>query len=75
MSKRISFSVAESDYEILKEYASLRGYAKISDLARRAIWRFCGQNPVHGRVLGEVGKNDSKGSIVSRAGRVKGKGI
>ncbi len=53
MSKRISITVDESDYEILKEYAALRGYAKISDLVRRAIWRFCGQNPLPGKALGE----------------------
>jgi len=63
MRKRISFTVDECDYEILKEYAALRGYAKLSDLARRAVWRFCGQNPLPGRVLGESTKNDFKGSM------------
>lgn len=72
MSKRISITVDESDYEILKEYASLRGYAKISDLVRRSVWRFCGQNPVPGRVLGEIKKNDSKGKVTSKAEVITG---
>lgn len=62
MSKRISFTVNETDYEILKEYAALRGYAKLSDLTRRAVWRFCGQNPLPGKVLGE-------GKIIGDMGR------
>ena len=61
MRKRISFTVDESDYEILKEYAALRGYARLSDLARRAVWRFCGQNPLPGKALGGGNKNVSEG--------------
>lgn len=53
MSKRISITVSDHDYEILKEYADLRGYLRVSDLVRRAVWRFCNQNPLPGKVLGE----------------------
>lgn len=74
MRRRISFVVDESDYEILKEYAALRGYAKLSDLARRAVWRFCGQNPLSGRVLGESTKNEVKGNVAGKATDGIGKG-
>ncbi len=53
MKKRISFYVPDYDYEIIEYYTKMRGYNKVGELARRAIYRYVNQNPPKGKRLGE----------------------
>lgn len=53
MKKRISFYVPDYDYEIMEYYTKLRGYNKVGELARRAVYRYVNQNPIKGKRLGE----------------------
>lgn len=49
---RVQVSLDEREYLIIKEYAEIRGYSRVSDVARRAIYRLVNQNPVPGKPLG-----------------------
>lgn len=53
MSKEISFTVPDEDYQIIKEYAEHRGHARVGHLARRATYRMVNQNPLNGKRLGD----------------------